>query len=401
MKNLFTIVLLFFIIANSHAQVSITSASFSYNQDFDGLANSGANTWTNNSTIPGWYASLTSYTGNNGSSTSGALYSYGSTGATERALGAINTNAIGTIYYGLRLVNNSSFPVTSLTVSFDGEQWRDQDAADQSVTFSYQIGATVTSLTSGTWTSVNELTFTSPVSISSNQLDGNLAANRTAGISTTISLNIPVGQEVMLRWLDNNAANSDHGLAIDNFSISSITLPVSLTSFTVKATPVPFLEWQTATERNNSHFEIERSVDGTVFEKIGEVAGKGTSVEVSNYTFEDKAPLSGVNYYRLRQVDFDGAFEYSAVRSVVFGSTKKVTVFPAPAAAVMTVQLDEAFKNDAQWQITDMAGRVVAEGVFVAEQNQLDIPVNALSEGVYVLRIVADQETITRQFRKI
>ncbi len=184
-------------------------------------------------------------------------------------------------------------------------------------------------------------------------------------------------------------------------TVNSSSLPVSLTSFTVKATPVPFLEWQTATERNNSHFEVERSGDGATFEKIGEVAGKGNSVEEVRYSFEDKAPLSGVNYYRLRQVDFDGAFEYSAVRNVVFGSTKKVTVFPAPVASVMTIQLDEAFKNDAQWQITDMAGRLVAEGVFVAEQNQLNIPVNNLTEGVYVLRIVAAQETITRQFRKI
>lgn len=179
-------------------------------------------------------------------------------------------------------------------------------------------------------------------------------------------------------------------------------LPVTLVKFDVSTLSTSILlSFSTATERNNSHFEVERSNDGTTFEKIGEVAGKGNSVELTNYTFEDKNPLSGVNYYRLRQVDFDGKFEYSAVRSVVFGSTKKVTVFPAPVAAVMTVQLDEAFNNDAQWQITDMAGRLVAEGVFAAEQNQLAIPVNALTEGVYVLRIVAAQETITRQFRKI
>ncbi len=179
-------------------------------------------------------------------------------------------------------------------------------------------------------------------------------------------------------------------------------LPVTLVKFDVATLSKSIqLSFSTATERNNSHFEIERSADGATFEKIGEVAGKGNSVEENNYSFEDKAPLSGVNYYRLRQVDVDGAFEYSAVRSVVFGSTKKVTVFPAPVASVMTVQLDDAFNNDAQWQITDMSGRLVAEGVFAAEQNQLAIPVNSLTEGVYVLRIVAAQETITRQFRKI
>lgn len=194
---------------------------------------------------------------------------------------------------------------------------------------------------------------------------------------------------------------SNYGTSTYPYANASI-LPVSLLSFECKLDATStLLSFATVTERNNSHFEIERSTNGTTFEKIGEVAGKGNSVELTNYTFEDKNPLSGVNYYRLRQVDFDGAFEYSAVRSVVFGSTKKVTVFPAPVAAVMTVQLDEAFNNDAQWQITDMAGRLVAEGVFAAEQNQLAIPVNALTEGVYVLRIVAAQETITRQFRKI
>jgi hypothetical protein len=246
--------------------------------------------------------------------------------------------------------------------------------------------------TSGPWTSAGTVTLPTGTGTTTGTTPPTYYSRSFDGLPSTI---------LAFRFRSNNTVEYRLDLITITGNGTGCVIPVVLTSFTVKATPVPFLEWQTATERNNSHFEVERSTDGVTFEKIGEVAGKGNSTGLTNYTFEDKDPLSGVNYYRLRQVDFDGAFEYSAVRSVVFGSTKKVTVFPAPVASVMTVQLDEAFKNDAQWQITDMSGRLVSEGVFAAEQNQMDIPVNGLVEGVYVLRIVAAQETITRQFRKI
>ena len=73
------------------------------------------------------------------------------------------------------------------------------------------------------------------------------------------------------------------------------------------------LIWQTTTELNNSHFEIEQSTDSRTWQNIGQVTGAGTSNEIQNYTFTDKTPQQGINYYRLKQIDYDGQFEYSEV----------------------------------------------------------------------------------------
>jgi uncharacterized protein len=204
------------------AEIGIPSLPYTYTQNFDTLASSGTtNSWTDDTTILGWYASRTVYAGSNGSSNSGTLYSFGTTAA-DRALGSINTNATGAISTGLRLKNNSATTITTLVITYTGEQWRNNgNASAQKLDFSYQIGATVTSLSSGSWTDVNELDFVSLVNTATAaQLDGNAAANRTT-LSASISVNIPSGQEVMLRWADPNESGNDHGLAIDDVAVTA------------------------------------------------------------------------------------------------------------------------------------------------------------------------------------
>ena len=160
------------------------SLSSPYSQNFDTLAVSGTgNTWTNDSTISGWYATRATYNAGTGSSNTGALYSFGTGTATERALGSVASGGTGTIYYGGRFVNDTGAAVTSLTVTYTGEQWRDGGNATpvaQQIEFSYQISTTVTSLTTGTWTDVDPLDFVSPTfTTTAGALDGNAAANRT------------------------------------------------------------------------------------------------------------------------------------------------------------------------------------------------------------------------------
>src|SRR5690606_8804677 len=98
-----------------------------------------------------------------------------------------------------------------------------------------------------------------------------------------------------------------------------IPLPVNLVSFTanrLNETSVR-LNWRTAGEENNDRFEIERSSDGVNFFTVGEVAGNGTTNTPLSYMFEDRnATLSPVLYYRLKQVDYNGAFEYSPIARV-------------------------------------------------------------------------------------
>ena len=93
-----------------------------------------------------------------------------------------------------------------------------------------------------------------------------------------------------------------------------IPLPVEMLYFNAKIDGTDaILEWATASELNNDRFEVERSLDGINYEYIGEVEGNGTTDLQVVYQFIDIAPRQGLNYYRLKQVDYDGAFEYSDV----------------------------------------------------------------------------------------
>ncbi|MCS6845378.1 MAG: ExeM/NucH family extracellular endonuclease [Caldilineales bacterium] len=198
-----------------------------YSQNFDTLATSGTGiTWTDDSTIPGWYSTRTTYNAGNGSSNAGALYSFGTGTSTERALGSVASGSTGTIRYGARFTNDTGGTVTAITVSYTGEQWRNGGNTTQhKLSFDYQVGATVTSLTAGTWTPVTALDFTGPIATSTaGALDGNASANRVA-ISHTFNVSIPAGHEIMLRWNDPDDSGADHGLAIDDLTVTATVLP--------------------------------------------------------------------------------------------------------------------------------------------------------------------------------
>jgi uncharacterized protein len=194
-----------------------------YSQSFDTLANTGSPTWANDVTIPGWYSSRTAYTAGTGSSNTGALYSFGAASGSDRALGAVSSDSTGTVLYGVQFTNNTTNIITGLNIGYTGEQWRNSGTnTAQTVDFQYQIGAS--SLTSGTWTDFNALDFTSPVfSTAAAALNGNLAANQTVLSNTLSGLSVNPNQQIWLRWSDVDHTGSDHGLAIDNFSISAIS----------------------------------------------------------------------------------------------------------------------------------------------------------------------------------
>jgi uncharacterized protein len=197
------------------------SLALPYTQDFNTLATGGtANAWADDSTLSGWYATRSAYAAGTGSDTLGALYSFGSSSAADRALGALPSNATSDIYYGIKLINDTAQTINVITVTYTGEQWRNGgNTTAQAVLFAYQIDAP--SLTGGTWTDVPALDFTSPVHTSpASALDGNAAANRVV-LSTTINLVLAPGQTIMLRWFDENDSGADHGLAIDDLSVTA------------------------------------------------------------------------------------------------------------------------------------------------------------------------------------
>lgn len=213
------------------AQISITTLNVAYTENFDTLPASGSATWTNNSNIPGWFHARTgtgtTIVANNGSSNAGNLYSYGTGTDADRALGSLGSGnaAIGNLFWGVRLQNNSGATLTSLNVTYTGEQWRNSAAAAQTLAFSYLVGSpTVTGSLAefqSAGVAVPSLDFTTPITGgAAGALDGNLAANRVTVTFAITGLSIPNGTEVMLRWSDPDHTGADHGISIDDFSVT-------------------------------------------------------------------------------------------------------------------------------------------------------------------------------------
>ncbi|MEQ1905663.1 MAG: PEP-CTERM sorting domain-containing protein [Pirellulaceae bacterium] len=212
--------------ASVWADISYTSNGQVVTQDFNSLGTAGAS-WTDDSTIAGWFSNRTTYLAGNGSGTAGGLYSYGATGNSERAIGSLASNSVDPVQIGIRLTNLSGKTLTKLTVTYDGEQWRAaNNGSAHSLTFAYAIGSSLTLASPGT--AVSQLNFTSPILTNAGALDGNAAANRVAGITFAIN-NITwlPGQQLVLRWTDVNDSGNDHGLAVDNFNFIAVPEPTT------------------------------------------------------------------------------------------------------------------------------------------------------------------------------
>ncbi len=212
------------------AQINMDSGS--YSQNFDSLDSSGT-FWTNNVTIPGWYASkgnadATNYLAGTGTSTTGGLYSFGINGihsASDRAFGSIASGGTTTIAYGVRFTNNTGLTQSNITISYTGEQWRNGGSGSaEALAFSYAVSSSpiTNTFSAATWTSFPALNFASQVtSTTSGALDGNAPANQQSFFNIVLTgVIVAPGQELSLRWVDTDDPQGDDGLALDDISIS-------------------------------------------------------------------------------------------------------------------------------------------------------------------------------------
>jgi len=204
--------------------VSLTSIGTAVTQNFDTLATSG----TTNTALPtGWYITETGggtrdneqYAADTGSSATGDTYSYGATGSTDRALGGLRSGSLVPVF-GAKFTNNTGSTITSLDISYTGEQWR-LGTAGRTDRLDFQISTNATDLSTGTYTNVDALDFTTPNTATAGAKDGNLAANRTVITSSITNLNLANGATFFIRWTDPDASDSDDGLAVDNFNITA------------------------------------------------------------------------------------------------------------------------------------------------------------------------------------
>ncbi|PJJ52974.1 T9SS type A sorting domain-containing protein [Hymenobacter chitinivorans] len=190
-----------------------------------------------------------------------------------------------------------------------------------------------------------------------------------------------------------------------NAAVLGGVLPVELTKFTAQAVQNDGqLSWATASEKNNDYFAVERSFDGATFTQVGKVAGSGTSSQARSYTFTDSgvgSKHSGSVYYRLQQVDTNGATSYSAVRVVSFTTTANATVslYPNPASAAATLDLTALPAGSYAVTVIDLAGRILSTRSYEAgAQYQLDL--QALPQGLYQVSVRGQNLSISKPLSK-
>ncbi len=181
-------------------------------------------------------------------------------------------------------------------------------------------------------------------------------------------------------------------------------LPVELLSFNgIYENGKVNLYWETASETNNDYFIVERSVDGENFEIVTTVKGAGNSSTILKYSATDDAPPVGVVYYRLRQTDFNGDFEYSNIISVrVDAVIRGISVGqPYFDGSSLVVNVENTASSTLHVEIFNILGALCYSETYFANQGNLKLNVNTDNldkRAVYFLRIKSGQETIVKKF---
>ncbi len=197
--------------------------------------------------------------------------------------------------------------------------------------------------------------------------------------------------------------SNDVKLRIDGFKLErQAIMPVEMISFsgTKFGTKSSLLSWQTATEIDNDYFLVEHSIDGKEFETLAKVQGAGNSLETKSYSYEHTSPAHGMNYYRLRQVDFDGKFTFSNVIAINFDGSDRYRIYPTKIDNELTFATDENLKSKLNYTIVDNLGRTVNSGIIAAGITEYTIDVSNLNTGSYFVVLYNESISETHRFVK-
>lgn len=196
-------------------------------------------------------------------------------------------------------------------------------------------------------------------------------------------------------WTISTVPNSQYFIQFDgvnenqcsfNVGFTASALPVELLNFEAEVQQKQvLLHWQTASEQNNAFFDIERSNDGVHFESIGSQPGNGTTKEVHNYSFIDEKPLLGMNYYRLKQNDIDGNFEYSKIISEDFKPKISFEISPNPTNDKILVKRS-SFEEGILTLFNAQGQAILSEQLFNKE-SFMEISLGEIPKGVYFLQL--------------
>jgi len=163
---------------------------------------------------------------------------------------------------------------------------------------------------------------------------------------------------------------------------------------------IPRLSWTTASEIHNDYFTIERSTDGLNFESIANVDGLGNSSRLASYTWSDDKPINGRAYYRLKQTDFDGMYEYHGITTVECGQSVDLNIYPNPFESSFTLELPESTIYPVKVEVMDCFGRLVYTQDI--ETNSIAITLDEpVSLGVYSVTVTSMTTKSVLQIMKL
>jgi len=179
---------------------------------------------------------------------------------------------------------------------------------------------------------------------------------------------------------------------------SGRALPLTWVSFTAQPRGDKVdLQWQTADERGNDHFEIERSTGNNTFTTIGQLPESGAS----SYSFTDPSPLKGNNLYRIEQVDIDGRYSWSPTIAVrITPSSGGLSLQSNPVNNTLTL-INTQQQTIQHLQIIDLSGRVLVNSICNSSASLINQNIQSLQPGYYILRVLSDQNVTTIGFIKI
>jgi len=300
--------------------------------------------------------------------------------------GATTVNGNFSILGGSTL-NTAGFPLTvSTPLTLSENATLTLGAGSHNVTFAASNAAA--------WTAGKTLTITG--------WTGTAGATGTAGKifigSSASGLTAQQISQIAFTGFANGAVLLSTGELVPSTGV----LPIQLLSFTgKKENNAVQLSWSTASEKNNLRFDILRSGSDKVFQKIGEVNGNGHTNTTLYYNFSDRNPITGINYYQLNQVDFDGKTQEFGPISVTADITSgSLAIYAYSDRAELIVSLNSSIAKPIEISVYDLSGRNIIQQRVSLEAgfNQFSLSASSLIKGIHILKISSNEGVIVKKF---
>lgn len=229
------------------------------------------------------------------------------------------------------------------------------------------------------------------------------SAIQTGTLASLTFTGLTVGSNYVFCYTFTVPAGCTHSQHCPYF-VGATVLPVTLVDFTAHYNGrYVELNWMTVSELNSDYFVVERSADGLDFVPVNTIDAAGNSNVNLSYEINDFEPVNGVTYYRIKQVDSNGEFVYTEVRSVqIENKYDQLTLFPNPANDKITVTFYASEKEDFSLQLVDATGRLVYVNSITsnAGMNAVDLDLTLINRGVYFVSITNKNETLQSKFIK-